>query len=264
MTNYLEKFSLKKQTVFVTGGMGLIGREIVHALMQAEGNVVILDVNDEVGEKFKHELKKSGYLVNYEHFDVTDLKKIDKRVDGLHKKYGRIDVWVNAAYPRTSDWGDKLENVNIISWQKNIEIHMNSYCWISRKVCLIMKKQKNGGSLINFGSIYGVVAPDFNIYKGTDMTTPAAYAAIKGGIINFTRYLASYFGKYNVRVNNICPGGVYNKQNKQFIDNYSRKTPLSRLGKPEEIATATLFLASDASSYVTGATIMVDGGLSCC
>src|SRR3990167_1820579 len=138
-------------------------------------------------------------------------------------------------------------------------MHLNAYSWISRKVCLIMKKQKSG-SLINFGSIYGVVGNDFTVYEGTPMGSAMAYSAIKGGITNLGRYLASYFGEYNVRVNTICPGGIFDNQNKIFVKNYSKKTPLKRMGNPSEIATAVLFLASDASSYITGTTLMVDGG----
>ena len=122
-----------------------------------------------------------------------------------------------------------------------------------------MKNHKKG-SLINFGSTYGVRGNDFNIYSGTDMTSPIAYSAIKGGIINLTRYLASYFGVDNIRINNVCPGGIIDGQDPQFVKNYSKRVPLKRMGKPDEIASTVLFLASDAASYITGATIMVDGG----
>jgi NAD(P)-dependent dehydrogenase (short-subunit alcohol dehydrogenase family) len=118
-------------------------------------------------------------------------------------------------------------------------------------------------SIINVSSIYGVVAPDFEIYSGTDMTSAAPYSAIKAGIINFSRYAASYYGKYGIRVNSICPGGVFDNQNKIFIENYSKRTPLGRLAKTAEIAAPILFLASDAASYITGATVMVDGGWTC-
>ena len=138
-------------------------------------------------------------------------------------------------------------------------MQLNSYAWISRKVCLIMKKQK-GGSLINFASIYGTVGANFNIYDGTKMTSAFAYSAIKGGVINFSRYLASYFGQYNVRVNTVCPGGIFDSQDKTFVKNYSKQSPLKRMGNPDDIAPAVLFLASDGASYITGATIMVDGG----
>ncbi|OGE30485.1 hypothetical protein A3C59_00455 [Candidatus Daviesbacteria bacterium RIFCSPHIGHO2_02_FULL_36_13] len=255
----MNKFSMSGKTVFITGGVGLLGTEITKAFSEAKANVVILDIDKSKGQKLTLDLKKIGGDVEFEEFDITDLKNIDKNIDKLCSKYGRIDVWINAAYPRTRDWSDKLEDLKLESWQKNVDAHLNSYSWISRKVCLIMKDQK-GGSLINFGSIYGVVGNNFAVYEGTTMTSPMAYAAIKGGIINLSRYLASYFGKFNVRVNTVCPGGIFDNQNEVFVKNYSKNTPLNRMGTPEEIASATLFLASDAASYITGITLMVDGG----
>lgn len=259
MNSFSEKFSLKNKTAFVSGGVGLLGTEVAKAFAEAGAKTVILDINPDKGEDLINNLLSKKLTVYYEHFDITDLGNIDKSIEKLNKKYGHIDVWVNCAYPRTSDWGNKVEDLSLESWQKNVDMHLNSYSWISRKVCLIMKKQQSG-SLINFGSIYGVVGNDFTVYKGTKLTSPMAYAAIKGGIINLTRYLASYFGKYNVRVNTICPGGILDNQHQIFIKNYSQKVPLKRLGRPEEIAGTVLFLASDAASYITGTTIMVDGG----
>lgn len=256
---YPDKFLLTGKVAFITGGVGLLGTEITKALAEAQAKVVILDVDEDKGQKLVEELKNKGWDVTFERFDITDLKGIDKGIDRLSTKYGRIDIWVNAAYPRTKDWGEKVENLNIKSWQKNVDMHLNSYSWISRKVCLIMKEQKDG-SLINFGSIYGVVGNNFSIYEGTDMSSVMAYSVIKGGIVNLDRYLASYFGEHNVRVNTICPGGIFDNQNETFIRNYSKNTPLKRLGKSEEVASVVLFLASDGASYISGITLMVDGG----
>ena len=121
-----------------------------------------------------------------------------------------------------------------------------------------------GGSLINFASIYGIKGNDFNVYEGTDMSSPMEYSVIKAGIINLTRYLASYFGKYDVRVNTVSPGGVFNHQNKIFVRNYCNKTPLKRMANPQDIAGAVVFLASDLSTYMTGQNIVIDGGWSIC
>lgn len=259
MNNYLDKFALKDKIAFVSGGAGLIGTEVVKALADAGAKVVFLDINQEKGGEIKDDLQDKGKDVIFENFDATALEQIDGNIEKLNKKYGRIDIWVNASFPRTADWGKKVEDIPLDSFQKNTEMHFTSYVWISRKVCMVMKNQKKG-SLINFGSIYGVVGANFNIYEGTGMTSAMAYSAIKGGIINFSRYLASYFGSSNVRVNTICPGGIFDNQDKIFVENYSKQTPLKRMGKPEEIASAVLFLAGEAASYVTGAVIMVDGG----
>lgn len=257
--NYLDKFRLNGKLIFITGGLGLIGMEVTKALSEAGGKVIILDIDEKKSNEIIANLKKESKDVEFEKFDVTKLDKIDSVIDTLRSKYGCIDVWINAAYPRTSDWGNKVEDLSLKSWQKNVDMHLNSYSWISRKVCLIMKEQGEG-SLINFGSIYGVVGNNFSVYEGTNLTSPMAYSAIKGGIINLDRYLASYFGEFNIRVNTICPGGITNSQNETFVENYSKNTPLKRMGKAEEIASVVLFLASDAAAYISGATIMVDGG----
>lgn len=259
--NYLNLFSLKNKTAFINGGAGLIGKEIVKAFADAGAKVVLLDINRQRALEIKNQLAKEGKEINFEQFDITNLKSLDRTIESLYKKYGRIDVWVNTAFPRTADWGKKIEDFPLESFEANVSMHLNSYSWISRKVCMIMKQQK-GGSLINFGSIYGTSGPNFNIYDATKMTSAFAYSAIKGGITNLSRYLASYFGPAGVRVNTICPGGIFDNQDKTFVKNYSKQTPLKRMGKPEDIAPTILFLASDASSYVTGATIMVDGGWS--
>jgi NAD(P)-dependent dehydrogenase (short-subunit alcohol dehydrogenase family)/CMP-N-acetylneuraminic acid synthetase len=252
-------FSLEGKTAFVNGGAGLIGSEVVKALSESGAEVVLLDINKARALKIIEEIKEQGGKGEFELFDATKLNSADKAIDILVKKYGRIDVWVNTSFPRTPDWGKKVDDLPLKSFEKNVSMHLNSYSWISRKICLVMKKQK-GGSLINFGSIYGVVGPTFNIYEGTDMTSAFAYAPIKGGIINLDRYLASYFGPDGVRVNTVCPGGVFDNQNPKFVKNYENQVPLKRMARPADLAGPVVFLASDASSYVTGATIMVDGG----
>lgn len=256
-----NKFSLYGKVAFINGGAGLIGEKIVREFAESGAKVVLLDINKKKSAEIAKTLSDKGCDVYWETFDITKLNLVDKTIDSLQKKYGQIDIWVNTSFPRTKDWGEKIENFPLESFEKNISMHLNSYAWISRKVCLIMKKQKSG-SLINFGSIYGVNGPNFDIYDGTKMTSAFAYSAIKGGIINLSRYLASYFGPSGIRVNTICPGGIFDNQDKTFVKNYSKQTPLKRMGTPEDITGPALFLASDASSYVTGATLMVDGGWS--
>lgn len=257
--SYKTLFSLDNKKVFITGGAGLIGSEITKGVAELGGIPIIIDKNEKLSIKLCKKLSQNGYTCYYENLDLTLLENIDEFIDKLIKKYSTIDGWVNCAYPKTDDWGNNVENLNLSSWRKNIDMHLNSYSWISRKVCLQMKNQ-GFGSLINFSSIYGLVGNDFTIYEGTNITPDMTYSVIKGGIINLTRFLSSYFGKFNVRVNSICPGGVYNKQDKLFVQNYSNKTPLKRMAKPQEIASACIFLISDASSYITGHTLIVDGG----
>ncbi len=255
MIDYLKKFRLESKTVAVCGGLGLIGKEVSVALEQAGANVIILDIDKAQVEDFKAKHKN----INLVYFDITKIDKIKESINEIFQK-NKVHCWINLAYPRTKDWSNKLEEIDTDSWRKNIDMHMNSYCLITKEVAELMKKNKIKGNIINFSSIYGIVAPQFELYAGTDMTCPAAYSAIKAGITNFTRYAASYYGKHGIRVNSICPGGIFNNQKKIFVKNYEKRTPLGRMGLPEDIAGVTLFLASEAASYITGATIMVDGG----
>jgi NAD(P)-dependent dehydrogenase (short-subunit alcohol dehydrogenase family) len=257
--DYPKRFLILGKVAFVTGGLGLIGREVSRALASAGGRTIILDIDKERAEAEIDAILEWGYEAHFEYFDITDLDNIDAHVKQLKEKYGAIDIWVNSAYPRTADWGREVEGLTLDSWRKNVDMHLNGYSWVSRRVALLMKDQ-GGGSIINIGSTYGVVGNDFTVYEGTEMTAPMAYAAIKGGIVNLTRYLAAYFGKYKVRVNTVCPGGIFNHQNPIFVKNFESRTPLKRMGEPDEIASAVLFLASESASYVTGATLMVDGG----
>ena len=246
--DYMKKFQLQGKIAVVCGGLGLIGREVVDAFSQAGARVYVLDIGQSTGN------------ATFLHFDVTDTETYDKVFSLIMKEAGRLDIFVNLSYPRTEDWTEQLSDMKENSWKRNVDMQLNSCCLLTRKVAEMMKKNNTRGNIINFGSIYGIVAPDFDVYpKG--MTSPAAYSAIKGGIISFSRYAASYYGKQGIRINCICPGGVFDRQEKTFVKNYERRTCLKRMAKPEEIAAATLFLASDAASYITGTTFTVDGGL---
>ena len=261
MMSYLDKFSLDSKVAYVVGGLGLIGSEVTKALVSAGAKTIVLDVDDAQGRSMVDELTKDHMKTWYHHFDVTDLKAAEENINALDSEYGGMDIWVNCSYPKTSDWRtNNFAEVTVESMQKNIELHLNSYIWITRIVAFKMKARGISGSITNLGSIYGVVGQDFTIYEGTEMKGNMTYSAIKGGITNFTRNAASYFGAYNIRINAICPGGIFDNQNPQFVENYSKKTPLKRMGRPEEIASVVLFLSSDAASYITGITLMIDGG----
>ncbi len=242
---------LKNKIILVTGGSGLIGLATLKHLVKEGAQVINLDV-------VSHPKKVKAKFIK---MDVTRKKSIQKAIKKIIKTYGRIDGLVNNAYPRTKDWGNKFELVTDESWKTNVDMQMNSVFTVCQLVCAEMIKQKKG-AIVNIASIYGVVGNDFTVYEGTDLTSPAAYAAIKGGIINFTRYLASYFGSAQIRVNTVSPGGVFNHQPKKFVENYEHKVPLKRMASPEDIAPAISFLLSEESSYITGHNLIVDGGWS--
>lgn len=252
---YKTLFDLRKRIVVVVGGSGLIGSEIVKGLSDLGAKVYIADTDEKAAKK----IKAKG--VQFVHLDITSEDSICGTLNKIYRKAKKIDVLINCAYPRTSDWGLKLENVPFDSWKDNVNSHLGGYFLCSKVAADLMKKRAQG-TIINFASIYGVVAPDFNIYQGSKMTMPVAYSAIKGGVIAFTKYMATYYAKYNIRANVISPGGVFNGQDSSFVKKYAMKTPLRRMANPKDIVGAAIFLSSEASSYITGQNFIVDGGWS--
>jgi len=240
--------NLKGKIIVVTGGSGLLGTAMINDLKLKGATALNFEVNqlDDLNE---------GIIG----CDVTNEISVKRALDLIIDKFGRIDGWVNNAYPRTADWGNKFEEVSLKSWQKNVDFQLNSVFVCAQKVLEIMKNQKRG-AMVNMASIYGILGPDFSVYKGTEMTMPAAYAAIKGGVVNFTRYLASYYAPYGVRINCVSPGGIFNNQNDVFVKQYESKVPMGRMGRSQEIAGPVSFLLSDESSYISGHNLLVDGG----
>jgi NAD(P)-dependent dehydrogenase (short-subunit alcohol dehydrogenase family) len=239
--------NLKDKVIIVTGGSGLLGKEIICNILENGGIPINFDLVDNSISKF--------YKV-----DTTLQHQINDAVNLVSKKFGKIDGLVNNAYPRTKDWGIPFEeDHNLTSWRKNLDLQLNSYVACCQEVIKVMKVQQFG-SIVNIASIYGVVGNDFTVYEGTDLKTAAPYSAIKGGLINFTRYIASYYGRYGIRANCVSPGGIFDKQNPIFVENYEKKVPMKRMGTPEDIAPGVSYMLSDGSKYVNGQNLIIDGG----
>lgn len=262
MNNYRNRFSLDNKTIIVTGACGLLGREICKALAELNASIVLADIDISAAEELQNKLLNiSGVSHKVFPLDICSEDSVNQLVEELSKRSNSVDGLVNNAYPRNKTYGTVFENITMDSWRENIDMHLNGYFNVSQKIARVMMKQKRG-NIVNIASIYGMSGPDFRIYEGTNMTMPAEYAAIKGAIINFTRYLATYLADYNIRVNAISPGGIYNGQPSTFVNNYCQRTPMRRMGTPEDIAGGVLFLLSDLSSYITGQNIVIDGGWS--
>jgi len=239
---------LKDKIIVITGGAGLLGRNMMAAAGSKGATMISADI-------FPSSDLNAGIL----HMDITSEQSVKDGISKVVEKYGRIDGWVNNAYPRTKDWGNKLEDIPFESWQKNVDMHLNGYFLCCKTILEVMKQQQSG-SVINMSSIYGIVGPDFSIYEGTSMTMPAAYSAIKGGLVNLTRYLAAYYGPHKVRVNCVSPGGIFDNQPVPFVEKYEAKVPLRRMGTPEDISKGVCFLLSEDASYITGHNLVIDGG----
>ncbi|HBG47513.1 MAG TPA: short-chain dehydrogenase [Deltaproteobacteria bacterium] len=245
---YKGLFSCEGKVALITGGNGLIGRELARGLAEHGARVV-------VGDLERRRQSAAGFV----RLDIGSERSVASALARVAGKYGAVDILVNCAYPRTRDWGAKLEDIPFSSWKENVNDHLGGYFLTCRLAAELMRR-RGGGSIINLGSIYGVAAPDFSIYEGTGMTMPAAYSAIKAGLLGLTRYMASYYGSFNVRANCVSPGGVLDGQPRRFVKKYCSKVPQGRMASPGDIVGAVVFLASEASSYVTGQNIVVDGG----
>ncbi len=252
---YKDIFSCSDKVALVTGGCGLIGKEISSALADFGAKVYIADIN----QKEYHLLMKKNDGLKFVRMDIGSAPSVRKAFLKIALKENRLDILVNCAYPRTADWQDIFEDIRFESWRANLNNHLGGYFLCCQQAAEMMRKRRSG-SIINIASIYGMTAPDFGLYKGTNKTMPAAYAAIKAGVIGLSRYLATYYAKYNIRSNVISPGGVFDRQDPGFVRKYKKRVPLAKMAEPQDIAAAVVFLASRASKYITGINLPVDGG----
>jgi NAD(P)-dependent dehydrogenase (short-subunit alcohol dehydrogenase family) len=257
--NVLDRFSLRGKIALVTAGAGpLFGQSISEALAGAGAKVITASRSLERNEEYAASLRARGLDAVGLACDVTDTASIDALHDEVLHRFGRCDVLVNSALARNGHGGD-FATQTPEAWQQTAAGDFVGLFRICQRFVSSMAKQ-GGGSIINISSIYGVVSNDPTIYLGTTMKQPPSYTFVKAGMINFTRYLACYYGKQGVRANCISPGGFFNEQPQPFVDAYSQRVPLGRMMDHEDIQGAVVFLASDAARYVTGANLMVDGG----
>lgn len=263
MENNKKNYSLDGKVCVITGGLGLLGREFSKQCAQNGAEVLILDINGKNNGKTINEIKESSNNKGNVYFydcNITDTEQIQSVLGQILKKHKKIDCLVNSAYPKNKNYGRKFEDVTYDDFCENVNLHLGGYFLITKEISKIMKKQKSG-SIVNLASIYGFHAPRFDIYENTEMTVPVEYAAIKGGLINLTKYLASYLGPYNIRVNAISPGGIFDNQDSKFVDKYVQYVKCEkRMANPNDLQGILLFLLSDDSSYLTGQNIVVDGG----
>lgn len=254
--NGLEMFSLKGKTAVVTGGSGLYGRQITLALAEAGAKVVIASRNKEQNDKYANELKAQGYDIVSEVLDQGDENSIKSLVERLSAQ-GSIDILVNNAVLRTmKSYHDDLANFN-----KSMEVNGTGIFAMCRVFGDKMAEQ-GFGSIINIGSYMGLLGADDTLYRDCNFSgyNSPDYFFHKGGMTNLTRFMASYYGPKNVRVNILEPGGFYNGQDPKFVERYNDRTFLKRMANETDMKGAIVFLASDASAYITGAVIPVDGG----
>lgn len=263
----MDIFSLKGKTAIVTGACGLLGMSHCVALAAAGANVVVADLDESLAENFSKELGVNHVGIKV---DVTDENSLLGAKDKVMDSYGKIDILVNnaAINEMVENSSNKIEesrfeNYSLRHWKKMIDVNITGTFLASRVFGTAMA-QAGKGSIINIASTYGITAPDQRLYQNelgeqTFYKSPA-YPTTKGAVLSFTRFLSAYWGKNGVRVNALSPGGVENGQDDFFIKNYGYRTVLGRMADKDDYQGAIVFLASDASSYMTGANLVVDGG----
>lgn len=269
---YRGLFNLSGKVSIVTGGVGILGRHFCAGLAESGSSIAVVDLHADLACELAQELtncygvKSLGYGCN-----VSDPLSVREMVLSVVRDFGVIDILHNNAAGKSDDLSAffaPLEEYSLDQWKKIMAVNLDGMFLVAQAVGNQMIKQGKGGSIIQTASIYGVMAPDHRIYQGSfyhgrQISTPAVYSASKAGVVGLTKYLATYWAKKGIRVNTLTPGGVESGQNAEFKRRYSDRIPMGRMANAIEMVGALLYLASDASSYVTGQNIIIDGGLEC-
>ena len=254
---------LKNKVVVITGGAGLIGKEFVKAVIENGGIAIIADINEQIGEEVKENISKELNTTNIDFIklDITSKESLNNCLNYLDKKYKRIDALVNNAYPRNKNYGKDFFEVEYSDFVENTGLNLGGYFTASQQFAQYFKSQ-GYGNIVNISSIYGVVAPKFEVYENTTMTMPVEYAAIKSGLIHLTKYMAKYFKGMNIKVNALSPGGILNSQPEAFLEKYKEQCLNKGMLDNSDLKGTLVYLLSDMSRYVNGQNIIVDDGFS--
>lgn len=255
-------FDLKNKIAIVTGGAGYFGKPITIGLAEAGATVIVASRDGEKCRSFASDMRMLGLNVVGEELDLGSGESIKKFTEKVSRKYGRIDILINNAVSR--EGFKNLGEITAAEWENSQKINSTGLMLISQSVVKVMTGQKSG-SIINIGSIQGAVGPNFGVYGETGMTSPVNYTYDKWGMVGLTKWMANYYGKYNIRVNCISPGGygpgiAESIGENEFVTNYKRMTPLGRFADDDDIKGPVVFLASEAAGYITGHNLLVDGG----
>lgn len=255
--SFLDRFSLDGRLAVVTGGSGLYGLPFSRALAEAGAHVVITSRSEDHADDVAAALRREDLTVSAARLDLADPHDVGRFAEELVADHGVPDVLVNNAVHRA---GSTLSGTTADDWDATSAVNSRGLFLVTQALAARMRG-RGSGSIVNIGSIYGLVGPELAIYAGTGMASPAFYAFDKAGMIGLTRYLACELGPAGVRVNCLCPGGLRTEdQDARFVEAYAARVPLGRMAAEDDVTGALVFLASDASAYVTGAVIPVDGG----
>lgn len=270
-SSYKTLFELTGKTAIVTGAVGILGQRFCRGLAEFGAQVAVVDLDPERCTAFATELERDyGTLALGVACDVADPASVAKMVDQVVQRFGAIHVLHNNAASKSADldaFFASTEEYSLSEWRKIMAVNVDGLFLVAQAVGRQMQKQGTGGSIIQTSSIYGLVSSDKRIYEGSfylgrQISNPAVYSTSKAAVVGLTRYLAANWGDARIRVNALVPAGVESGQNETFKQRYSARVPLGRMARADEMVGALVYLASDASSYVTGHCLVVDGGLS--
>jgi NAD(P)-dependent dehydrogenase (short-subunit alcohol dehydrogenase family) len=271
----LDLFRVDGRVALVTGGAGLLGRRYCEALLEAGARVVIGDVDGARARALAEEL--SGDCALGARLDVSDGESVERVIEAARSRFGRLDILVNNAALTVRGGSERLSPADYFApfetykrdvWDQALAVNLTGMMLCAQAAGRQMLAQDPaGGVMVNISSTYGVVAPDQRLYEGVrspyaeaGFNTPVSYAVTKTAVLGLTRYLATYWGTRNIRVNALTPHGVFDNHDETFVKNFIYRSPLGRMARNDEYRGALLFLISDASSYMTGANLIVDGG----
>jgi NAD(P)-dependent dehydrogenase (short-subunit alcohol dehydrogenase family) len=269
-----KQYDLSNKNVIITGGSGFLGLHFAEAIAEMGGFPILLDIDSDGVNKAISHLEQQGIKADGFILDLTDLNQVKATIDQVEKKYTHIDVLINAAafamknlQQGGGDFFAPFEEYDKGLWEVSVDINLTGTFLITQAVGKVMKRHKKG-VIINIASDVAVISPDHRIYepderfnyKGVPFNTPIGYSVTKSGILAFTRYLATYWAKDGIRVNSFSPAGVYRNHDPKFVEQLAFRIPIGRMAFPQEYKGPIVFLASDASSFMTGANLVVDGG----
>ncbi|PPB53520.1 oxidoreductase [Campylobacter hyointestinalis] len=252
---------LKDKVIVIIGGVGTIGKEFVKSILQNNAIAIIADVNEDLGLDFIDEIESQfgKNRAEFIKFDIASKACMQECIAYLSDKFGKINAVVNAAYPRTKTFGNHFFDVEYNDFCINTNLQLGGAFLVMQQFASYFKTQ-GYGNIISLSSIQGVVAPKFETYNGTNMSSPVAYAAIKAGVIHMTKYVAKYLKGTNIRVNCISPGGILAGQNETFLKQYKDVCLSKGMLDANDLNGALIFLLSDGSRYINGQNIVVDDG----